>query len=183
MQIAARGNKTPRRGDLFALPAARIAIGTNYGYTESERFPPASVFLALMRTVGRTGGPKNSDMLEKEGKTMDNQKMLEYILDSYPYKVVFVDCDHVIRYMNKAAKYHYYEVRGYRDLIGKSIFDCHNAHSKQMILEAVEKLKNHGSEKFLGVTPDNQRFYLNPVRDENGELVGYFERFELNLQK
>jgi hypothetical protein len=24
---------------------------------------------------------------------------------------------------------------------------------------------------------------MNPVRDENGELIGYFERFEMNLEK
>ena len=114
---------------------------------------------------------------------MDRLKMLEMILDSYPYKLVFVDTDFVIRYMNRAARYHYYQVRGYRDLIGRSLFDCHNAHSQEMIRTAVEKLKHHANEMYLGVTPDNQRFYLNPVRDEHGSLVGFFERFELNLQK
>ena len=43
---------------------------------------------------------------------MEKLEMLEAILDSYPYRVVFVDCDHVIRYLNRAAKYHYYQVRG-----------------------------------------------------------------------
>lgn len=114
---------------------------------------------------------------------MEKEKLLEYILDSYPYKVVFVDVDFIIRYMNKTAKYHYYEVRGYKDLIGKSLFECHNENSQEKIKQAVDKLKNHANEIFLGVTPDNQRFYLNPVRDENGELIGFFERFELNLQK
>ncbi|MCI9435375.1 MAG: PAS domain-containing protein [Bacilli bacterium] len=114
---------------------------------------------------------------------MEKEKLLEYILDSYPYKVVFVDVDFIIKYMNKAAKYHYYEVRGYKDLIGKSLFECHNENSQEKIKQAVDKLKNHANEIFLGVTPDNQRFYLNPVRDENGELIGFFERFELNLQK
>jgi DUF438 domain-containing protein len=114
---------------------------------------------------------------------MDNEKMLAHILDSFPYRIVFVDGDHVIRYMNRAARYHYYQVRGYGDLVGKSIFDCHNERSRQIIVEAVEKLKHHGNEKFIGISQDNQRMYLNPVRDENGDLIGYFERFELNLQK
>ena len=30
---------------------------------------------------------------------MEKLEMLEAILDSYPYRVVFVDCDHVIRYL------------------------------------------------------------------------------------
>lgn len=114
---------------------------------------------------------------------MENEKIKSYILDSIPYPIVFMDCGHIIRYMNKAAKYHYYSERGYKDLIGKSLFDCHNENSKEKILAAFEKIKNHGNEIFLGISIKNQRFYLNPVRDENGELMGYFERFELNLQK
>ena len=48
---------------------------------------------------------------------------------------------------------------------------------------AVEKLKNHGNEIYLGVSVRNERKYINPVRNEKGELIGYFERFEMNLQK
>ena len=92
---------------------------------------------------------------------MEKLEMLEAILDSYPYRVVFVDCDHVIR----------------------SLFDCHQELSRERIEAAVEKLRRHGNEIYLGVTPDNQRYYINPVRNEEGELLGYFERFELNLQK
>ena len=47
----------------------------------------------------------------------------------------------------------------------------------------MEKLKNHGNEIYLGVSVRNERKYINPVRNEKGELVGYFERFEMNLQK
>lgn len=114
---------------------------------------------------------------------MGEEKIAAAVLDSLPYPVVFVDCGHVIRYMNKMARYHYLSERGYSDLVGKSIFACHNSHSEGKIREAVEKLKNHGNEIFLGVSVKNQRIYINPVRDENGELIGYFERFELNLQK
>ena len=108
---------------------------------------------------------------------MTELEMMKNILDSIPYRIVFVDMDHIIRYMNKEARHHYYDVRGYRDLIGKSIFECHSGKSKAYLIEAVEKLKN------LGVSVYNERKYINPVRDENGEMVGYFERFERNLQK
>ena len=118
------------------------------------------------------------------GTFVDREKMLSYILDSYPYPIVFVDCDHVIRYLNKRAEYHYYQERGYRDLIGKSIFNCHqNPKSKEMIESVVEQLKNHANEVFLKVSPRNERIYIMPVRDEFGEFIGYFERFEMNLQK
>lgn len=114
---------------------------------------------------------------------MDKTKITECILDSIPYPILFVDCDHIIRYLNKTAQYKYYQMRGYDDLIGKSLFDCHNEASRERILEAVEKLKNHGNEIFLGVSVDNHRIYINPVRDETGTLIGYFERFERNQQR
>ena len=50
---------------------------------------------------------------------MDEKTILKGILDSYPYPIVFVDNDYIIRYLNRYAKYHYYQERGYRDLIGK----------------------------------------------------------------
>ena len=120
----------------------------------------------------------------KELGFLTKEQITSYIVDAIPYPVVFVDCDHIIRYMNKAAKYHYYEERGYRDLIGKSLFDCHQEErSKEHIIAAVEKLKKHANEVFLMVGVKNQRIYINPVRDENGELIGYFARYELHLQK
>lgn len=114
---------------------------------------------------------------------MNEQEMYGYILDSIPYRIVFVDMDHIIRYLNKEARHHYYDVRGYGELVGRSIFECHGEKSKQMLMEAVEKLKNHGNEIYLGVSVYNERKYMNPVRNERGELIGYFERFERNVQK
>src|SRR5271157_1343677 len=93
------------------------------------------------------------------------------ILDALPFPIVFVDTSHTIRLMNKRAKFHYYEERGYRDLIGKSVFECHNETSKARILEIVERLKNHGREVFLAVTGKNERLYVIPVRDDAGELI------------
>ena len=111
---------------------------------------------------------------------MTEQEMMRHILNAIPYPILFVDCEHIIRYLNKTAAFHYYEVRGYSNLIGKSLFECHQDTSKEKILKAVEKLKNHGNEVFIGVGVNNQRIYINPVRDEKGNLIGYFERFELN---
>ena len=73
---------------------------------------------------------------------------------------------------------------GYRDLIGKSLFDCHDREvSRERIKVAYEKMKSDGKEVFIGVDARNQRYYMQGVRDEEGNLIGFFERFELNLQK
>ena len=114
---------------------------------------------------------------------MNREEMFEAILDSIPYRIVFVDTDHIIRFLNKEARHHYYDVRGYGELVGKSIFECHSEKSREMLIAAVEKLRNHGNEIYLGVSVYNERKYINPVRNEKGELTGYFERFERNLQK
>jgi DUF438 domain-containing protein len=104
----------------------------------------------------------------------------EAILDSIPYPIVFVDTSHIIRYLNKRAKYHYYQERGYKDLVGKSVFDCHKDISKDKIIGIVERLANHEQEFFLKVSVRNERIYITPVRDGDGNLIGYYERFELN---
>lgn len=115
---------------------------------------------------------------------MDELTMLRAIVNSYSTPIVFVDDQYIIRYMNRYAKYHYYEERGYGDLIGKSLFDCHNEEkSRQHIMAAFEGMKKDGKERFVGVNLRNQRIYMQPVRGEDGKLIGFFERFEINVQK
>lgn len=114
---------------------------------------------------------------------MEENAMLRAILNSYPYPIVFVDDTYTIRYMNRYAQYHYYQERGYKDLIGKSLFDCHDRESsRERIQAAFEKMKSDGKEAFVGVNLRNQRIYMQPVRDEEGKLIGFFERFEQNLR-
>ena len=114
---------------------------------------------------------------------MDSKDLLPYILDAIPYPIVFVDTTHTILYLNRRAKFHYYQERGYQDLIGKSIFDCHSEISKKKLDETLTRFKNHGQEQFLTVSPRNERVYISPVRDEKGRFLGYFERFEANFTK
>lgn len=114
---------------------------------------------------------------------MEELEMLKGILNSYPYPIVFVDNEYIIRFMNKNAQYHYYEERGYKDLIGKSLFDCHeNKNSIERIKKGYEGIKRNGKEMFVCVTSRNQRVYMQGVKNEKGEWIGFIERFELNLQ-
>lgn len=115
---------------------------------------------------------------------MDELTMLRAILDSYSTPIVFVDDQYIIRFMNRYAKYHYHVERGYGELIGHSLFDCHNEDaSRQRIMAAFEGMKKDGKERFVGVSLRNQRIYMQPVRGEDGKLIGFFERFEINVQK
>lgn len=113
---------------------------------------------------------------------MEKLEMLEGILNSYPYFIVFVDNDYIIRFMNKKAQDHYHEKKGYENLIGKSLFDCHNEKSIEKIKKSYEEIKNTGKDVFIFVNSKNQRVYMQGVKNEKGEWIGFIERFELNLQ-
>ena len=102
----------------------------------------------------------------------------EAILDSIDSPIVFADNDHIIRYLNKAAKVRYYEKRGYSDLIGKSLFDCHNPGSKEYIKRIHDRLLAGETAIFLNVNKDQERITVVGVRGATGKLLGYYERFE-----
>lgn len=107
-----------------------------------------------------------------------NEEVLKGILDSIPYDLVFVNTDHIIKYLNKAAREK--ETNEGRNLIGQSIFECHNDKSNKKIKEVFERFQNGENEVFSIVTRHNLRKYITPVRNEKGKLLGYYERFELN---
>jgi PAS domain S-box-containing protein len=102
------------------------------------------------------------------------------ILETINHPIVFVDTDHVIRYLNKPAMKRYYEVRGYSNLIGKSLFDCHNEDSRKHIMALYERLQAGENEIFLKIGKFNEKITVIPVRDKDGTLLGYYERFEKN---
>lgn len=113
---------------------------------------------------------------------MDTAQICTAITDSFPYPIVFADVKHVIRYINRAAQYHYCTERGHDDLLGKSLLDCHfNPASRDMIEAVTKQFKNDAKELFLKVNDRNQRVYITPVLDGSKNLVGYYERFEMTL--
>jgi len=107
---------------------------------------------------------------------MINLETLVSLLNSIDEEIVLVDTNHKIVFMNIRALENYKD-RGGKSLIGKSIFDCHNENSKKTILEAYERLKNGEEETELKSTSSVKTF-VRSVRDSNGNLIGYFERFE-----
>ncbi len=111
---------------------------------------------------------------------MEEIEILKGILNSYPYFIVFVDNDYIIRFMNKPAQDHY--LKKGKNLIGKSIFDCHNEKSIEKIKKSYEEIKTTGKDVFIFVNSKNQRVYMQGVKNEKGEWIGFIERFELNLQ-
>lgn len=100
--------------------------------------------------------------------------VLSALLDSLKDPVVFVDTGHTVRYINKAAEHHYKEGR---TLLGRSIMDCHNAASNAVIREVFAALENGEDERLITDSPE-RRIYMRAVRDADGRLIGYYERYE-----
>jgi len=100
-------------------------------------------------------------------------EMLSALLDSLIDPFIFVDLDHVVRYMNKAAK----EEHKGSARIGQSLFDCHSDASKEKILACAHRLSAGENDILIADNADG-RIFMRAVRDENGELLGYYERYE-----
>ena len=109
---------------------------------------------------------------------MISQEICFAILDSISHPIVFVDNNHMICYLNKPAEKRYYEDQGHSNLVGQSIFNCHNQKSKKQILNLYHRLQAGENEIFLMVNKDNEKITVVAVRDKNGNLLGYYERFE-----
>lgn len=107
-------------------------------------------------------------------------KMIKSVLDQDTSPVVLCDLEHSIVYMNKAAVSRY-EKRGGASLIGQSLMGCHNSDSNAIIEKVV---------KWFGESPCNNRIhtfynekenkdvYMIALRDENDNLIGYYEKHE-----
>lgn len=107
-----------------------------------------------------------------------NMEILSAILNSMPEPVVFVDMEHVIRYMNKAAVERY-KKRGQTDLVGNSILACHKTEkSRQFMIETLQMFVDGENERYISVTVDGYKVYMRAVRDPEGSVIGYYERFE-----
>ena len=105
---------------------------------------------------------------------MTNAELMTAILDSMKDPVLFADTDHMIRYMNKTAATYYKEGTA---LLGTSLMDCHNAESQKIMIEVLAALENGEDERMITDT-EKHRIYMRAVRDGNGRVIGYYERYE-----
>lgn len=105
---------------------------------------------------------------------MIDATLMTAILDSLKYPLLFADTEHVIRYMNKAAIAYYSE--GER-LLGRSLLDCHNEQSQQVIIETLAAMQT-GLEERLITDNEKHRIYMRAVRGADGQVLGYYERYE-----
>lgn len=94
--------------------------------------------------------------------------------------VVICNLEHEINYMNPAAKRRYAN-RGGEKLLGKSLLECHNHESQELIRKVVgwfAETPEH-NRIFTGHNPkENKDVYMIALRAEDGTLIGYYEKHE-----
>jgi DUF438 domain-containing protein len=117
--------------------------------------------------------------METQRKNLDDSDLYLAILDSLATPVVFVDRQHYIRHMNTSGKKQYSK---YGNIVGKSIFDCHNPASAQNIKEIYIQLQL-GADEGIYSEKESARIYMRAVRDCDGDLLGYYERYEERFDK
>ncbi len=114
----------------------------------------------------------------EDGRQEPVPELLRAFLDSLPDPYVFVDTNHVIRFLNRRAQRLY---KAGSKLLNRSLLDCHNEKSRQIIRATLEALEAGEEERLIHALP-RKRLYMRAVRDNDGRLLGYYERFEYLTQ-
>ena len=114
--------------------------------------------------------------------------MTEEVL--YPYFKSIIDMDqcavvvcnlvHEIIYMNPTAIERYAKWGG-QALLGRSLLDCHSAGSGEMIRKVVDWFESDPANNIIYTShndKENKDVYMVALRDEEGSLIGYYEKHE-----
>lgn len=111
---------------------------------------------------------------------MDISVYFKSVLDQDREPIVICDLEHKIIYMNPVAC-EYYQKYGGVSLLGQSVLDCHNPRSVEMIHKVVDWFKEDRKNNMVHTyysKSKNMDIYMIAMRDEAGELIGYYEKHE-----
>jgi DUF438 domain-containing protein len=111
---------------------------------------------------------------------MELSKLFKSVLQQDTSAVVICDLSHTIVYMNPVATERYAKYGG-AQLVGKSIFDCHNERSVKLINNVVDWFAKSQSNNIVYTfhnEKENKDVYIVALRDDDGSLIGYYEKHE-----
>lgn len=109
---------------------------------------------------------------------MEITRFFKSVLEQDGAPIVICNLDHTIIYMNPAAKARYQK---HGELVGTSLLDCHNADSNEKIRRVAEWFaadKSHNKVYTFRNDKENRDVYMIALRDDNGGLIGYYEKHE-----
>ena len=110
----------------------------------------------------------------------DINEIYKSVLEADRAAVVICDLEHTIIYMNPVAIERYAKWGG-KDLMGKSLLNCHNDKSRAMILKVLEWFKASKDNNIVYTffnQKENKDVYMVALRNEEGNLIGYYEKHE-----
>ena len=110
----------------------------------------------------------------------DLNEVYKSVLEADKAAIVICDLDHKIIYMNPTA-INRYEKWGGRNLMGQNLLDCHNEKSREMIIKVVDWFKASKDNNIVYTSyneKENKDVYMVALRNENGELIAYYEKHE-----
>ena len=114
---------------------------------------------------------------------MDISRYFKSVLEEDRCAVVICNVDHKIIYMNPAACERY-KKRGGERLVGSNLLDCHNTASNELIIKVLEWFKADNSNNRVHTyynEKESKDVYMVALRDDNGDLIGYYEKHEYRL--
>ncbi|MCM1100173.1 MAG: PAS domain-containing protein [Clostridium sp.] len=110
----------------------------------------------------------------------DLTKFFRSVIEQDRCAVVICNLAHEIIYMNPAAISRYAR-RGGAKLLGQNLLDCHNAESGRRIEEVVAWFRESADHNLVYTShnaKENKDVYMVALRDEDGTLIGYYEKHE-----
>lgn len=161
--------------------------GANHGLTIAEARENFASFGACEPSMlGNVRPPFESEIPESKELGDDEKDAWDLYLSPFFKSIIEQDrcavvvCsihDEII-YMNPAAK-GYYAKHG--NLIGKSITECHNDRSREMIARVREWFRKSPDNNIVYTfhnEKQNKDVYMVALRDKDGNLIGYYEKHE-----
>ena len=111
---------------------------------------------------------------------MELNAYFKSVLEQDRAPVVLCDLQHTIVYMNPAAAERY-APQGGAELTGKSLLRCHPPKAGEIIekvLNWFRESQTHNIVYEFRNDEENKDVYMVALRDESGELIGYYEKHE-----
>ena len=136
--------------------------------------------LSLSLLLRKIQLPRQREPTERY-KFMKLSKFFKSVLEQDTAPVVICDLEHTVVYMNPAsiARYH-------TDLTGKSLKACHNADSNAKIDRVVAWFAESKDNNIVYTSrndKENKDVYMVALRNDNGTLIGYYEKHEYRNQE
>lgn len=111
---------------------------------------------------------------------MELNAYFKSIIEQDREHVVICDLNHTILYMNPSAIRDYAKYGG-ASLLGRNLMLCHNPNSVAAIQKVVDWFAADKSHNLIFTHYDakhDRDVYMVALRDDNGTLIGYYEKHE-----